>query len=78
MIQLSRIYFLYIVDIDQNLLCNSYTLQEMILQIQRKNKSKLFIGVEKKSNNQGFVIYYPVVYKKEALKYTKCPPFYSV
>ena len=48
------------------------------LRIEHSIGSLLFIGVEKRWNGQGFSVFYPTVYKKEALEYVKHLPFYLV
>ena len=54
------------------------TIRELILRIEHSSGSPLFIGVERRWNGQGFSVFYPSVYKKEALEYVKHLPFYLV
>ena len=57
---------------------NGATLRELILRFQTKEKKPMFVGVERRWNNQGFQIFLPQVYKDEAMEYIKHLPFYLV
>ncbi len=54
------------------------TLRECIMNIRKKKskEKKLFVAVEKRWTGQGYDIYYPMVYKREALEVIKHLPYY--
>ena len=39
-------------------------------------QDRLFVAVEMCYNEQGYKVYYPTIYKEEALEYIKHPQFY--
>ena len=57
---------------------NGASLRELILRFKTKEMKPMFVGVERRWNNQGFQILLPLVYKEEAMEYIKHLPFYLV
>ena len=39
-------------------------------------QKRLFVAVKRRWNGQGYAIFYPMIYKEEALEYIKHLPFY--
>ena len=54
------------------------TIRELILKFKNIDDKPLFIGVERKWNNQGYSVLYPKVYMEEAMEIIKHLPFYLV
>ena len=54
------------------------TIRECIMNLRKKKsqEKKLFVAVEKRWTGQGYDIYYPTVYKREALEVIKHLPYY--
>ena len=68
-----------LVSVDSKVSCQSNaTLRELILQFKNKDDKFLFVGVERKWNNQGYSVLYPKVYMEEAMEIIKHLPFYLV
>ena len=54
------------------------TIRELILKYKNTDDKPLFVGVERKWNNQGYSVLYPKVYMEEAMEIIKHLPFYLV